>query len=172
MDKPRKSSRFFRMPKAGFLTKILAKSAERKLDDTETQETSASGDGSSITMQGKERLLSEKEISEINHEWNTLGKRGYKNAEEKKKVLLHIYRERARHDYREVTDIQTWGKFKREAVKVLEQVGFKGSEIGEDLERWRIIDLLDLSKDQKVELEIHGYRQRALEKGEKEAKQS
>lgn len=174
MDKPHKRNRFFRVPKAGFFTRMLAKSVEKRSDDivhhqNQKIQKGTSGDSSNITMQGKEQLLSEKEIFDINHEWKILGKMGYKNDEEKRKVLLHIYRERARCDYREVVDIRAWGDFKREAIKVLEEAGFEGNEVGGDLEKWRIIDLLDLNKGQKIELEIHKYRQRALEEGEKEA---
>jgi hypothetical protein len=178
MDNPNRKHQSSQPGKAGFFLRILMKARGKKLDNTTShqtsdsieQESSLEGHGINFSrLKEKKEILSEKEISGITKKWRALGKFGCTNDEEMKIMLLHTYKEQARNLERNISIIE-WGKFKKSAIEALSQIGFDGNKIGIDLEKWRIIDLIDLNEQDRIDLEIHKYRQKSLEEGEKEKK--
>jgi len=175
MDNPNKRHQSSQSGKAGFFLRKLMKWREKKLDDVASQQDYSSIVSESLldghnakfsTFEDKKVILSEKEMFEITKEWRRLGESGYANDEEMKILLLHTYREQARNLEKNI-GIKEWGVFKENATKALVQVGFGEKETRDDLEKWRIIDLIDLNEQDRIDLEIHKYRQKSIEEGEK-----
>lgn len=149
MDNPNKRNPPENIGKAGFFTRMLAKLRDKKLSSTNLEHEEG-------------QILSTEEVAK----WEKLGRCGYTNDDEMRLLLLHVYRERARKNKFNIS-IREWRTFKAEAVEVLKRAGFDEEEARDDIEKWRVIDDVNmLNEQERIFLEIHKQRQKALEKGQ------